>query len=166
MRCEKPCIARVNGMALGGGLGLAAACTFAVASLDAKLGTPEIDVGVYPMIIMAVLARHVPRRRMVEMSLLGQKFSAEEAVRLGLLNRAVPAGELDAEVRKITDAIASKSPVTVRLGLRATSAQEGLGLDESLPMLRARLGEVLATDDRREGLTAFFERRPPRWTGK
>ena len=66
--------------------------TFAVASLDAKLGTPEIDVGIYPMIIMAVLARHVPRRRMVEMSLLGQKLSAKEGVRLGLLNRAVPAG--------------------------------------------------------------------------
>jgi enoyl-CoA hydratase/carnithine racemase len=166
VRCEKPCIARVNGMALGGGLGLVAACTFAVASLDAKLGTPEIDVGIYPMIIMAVLARHVPRRRMVEMSLLGQKFSAEEGLRVGLLNRAVPAAELDAEVRKITDAIASKSSATVRLGLKATAAQEGLGLDESLPMLRACLGEVLATDDCREGLTAFFERRPPRWTGK
>jgi enoyl-CoA hydratase/carnithine racemase len=166
VRGEKPSIAKVNGIAFGGGLGLAAACTFAVASLEAKLGTPEIDVGIYPMMIMGVLARHVPRRRMVEMSLLGQKFSAEEAVRLGLLNRAVPAAELDAEVRKITDAIASKSPVTVRLGLKATAAQEGLGLDESLPMLRARLGEVLATDDCREGLMAFFERRPPRWTGK
>ncbi len=165
VRCEKPVVARVNGLALGGGLGLAAACTFAVASNDARLGTPEIDVGLYPMIIMAVLARHVPRRRLLEMSLLGQKLSADEAVRLGLLNRAVPAAELDAEVREITDAIASKSPVTVKLGLRATAAQEGLDLDASLPMLRQRLGEVLATHDCREGLAAFLARRPPRWTG-
>jgi enoyl-CoA hydratase/carnithine racemase len=164
--CDKPVIAKVNGLALGGGLGLAAACTFAVASVDAKLGTPEIDVGLYPMIIMAVLARHVPRRRLVEMSLLGQKFSAEEGVRLGLLNRAVPAGALDAEVKRITDGIASKSPITVRLGLRATAAQEGMALEEALPMLRQRLMEVLATEDCREGLSAFLAKRAPRWTGK
>jgi enoyl-CoA hydratase/carnithine racemase len=166
VRCDKPTVARVNGPALGGGLGLVAACSFAVASVEAKLGTPEIDVGLYPMIIMAVLARHVPRRRLLEMSLLGQKFSAEEGVRLGLLNRAVPPSELDAEVQRITDAIASKSPVTVRLGLRATAAQEGLDLDASIPMLRGRLMEVLATDDCREGLSAFVERRPPVWSGK
>jgi enoyl-CoA hydratase/carnithine racemase len=166
VKCDKPVVARVNGLALGGGLGLAAACTFAVASTDAQLGTPEIDVGLFPMIIMAVLARHVPRRRLVEMSLLGQKFSAEEGVRLGLLNKAVVAAELDAEVKKITDAIASKSPITVRLGLRATVDQEGMGLEEALPMLRGRLMEVLATDDCREGLSAFLEKRAPRWTGK
>ncbi len=166
VRCEKPAIAKVNGLALGGGLGLVAACTFAVASTEAKLGTPEIDVGLYPMIIMAVLARHVPRRLLVEMSLLGQSFSAEDGVRLGLLNRAVASADLDAEVKKITDAIASKSPITVRLGLRATAAQEGMGLDESLPMLRGRLMEVLATEDCREGLSAFVERRAPRWTGR
>jgi enoyl-CoA hydratase/carnithine racemase len=166
IRCDKPTIARVNGLALGGGLGLVAACTFAVASTDARLGTPEIDVGLYPMIIMAALARHVPRRRLVEMSLLGQKFSADEGVRLGLLNRAVAPSELDAEVKAITDAIATKSPAVVRLGLRATAAQEGMDLDASLPMLRQRLMEVLTTDDCREGLSAFLERRPPRWTGK
>jgi enoyl-CoA hydratase/carnithine racemase len=166
VRCDKPTIARVNGLALGGGLGLVAACTFAVACSEAKLGTPEIDVGLYPMVIMAVLARHVPRRRLVEMSVLGQKFSAEEGMRLGLLNRVVPDADLDAEVNKITDAIGSKSAVTVRLGLRATAAQEGMALEEALPMLRRRLMEVLATDDCREGLTAFVERRAPRWTGK
>jgi enoyl-CoA hydratase/carnithine racemase len=166
VRCDKPVVARVNGLALGGGLGLVAACTFAVASTEARLGTPEIDVGLFPMMIMAVLARHVPRRRLVEMSLLGQKFGADEGVRLGLLNRAVAPAELDAEVQKITDAIATKSPITVRLGLRATAAQEGMGLEEALPMLRERLMEVLATDDCREGLSAFLQKRPPRWTGK
>jgi enoyl-CoA hydratase/carnithine racemase len=153
-------------VALGGGLGLVAACTFAVASTEAQLGTPEIGIGLFPMIIMAVLARHVPRRRLLEMSLLGQKFSAEEGVRLGLINRAVPPGELDAEVTRFTDAIAVMSPVVVRLGLRAAAAQEDMGLEEALSMLRGRLMEVLATEDCREGLRAFVEKRPPRWTGK
>jgi enoyl-CoA hydratase/carnithine racemase len=166
VRSDKPVVARVNGPALGGGLGLVAASTFAIASTEAELGTPEIHVGLYPMIITAVLARHVPRRRLLEMSLMGEKFGAEDAVRLGLVNRAVPAEQLDAEVKKLTDAIASKSPIVVRLGLRAAAAQENLDLEEALPMLRGRLMEVLATDDCREGLSAFLEKRTPRWTGK
>src|SRR5579872_2101332 len=105
-RSDKPVIARVNGHAMGGGLGIVAACTFAVASTEAKLGTPEIDVGLFPMMIMAILARHVPRRRLVEMMLLGEKLDAAEAARLGLVNRAVLPAELDAEVKKITDAVA------------------------------------------------------------
>jgi enoyl-CoA hydratase/carnithine racemase len=163
---DKPVVARVNGHAMGGGLGLVAACTFAVASTEAKLGTPEIDVGLFPMMIMAILARHVPRRRLVEMMLLGEKLDAVEAARLGLVNRAVAPGELDAEVKKLTDAVASKSPSTVRLGLRAFADQDDLDLEAALPLLRGRLGEVLATDDAREGLTAFLEKRAPSWTGR
>jgi enoyl-CoA hydratase/carnithine racemase len=163
---DKPVVARVNGHAMGGGLGLVAASTFAVASTEAKLGTPEIDVGLFPMMIMAVLGRHVPRRRLQQMMLLGEKIDADEAARLGLVNRAVAPGELDAEVKKITDAIAAKSPITVRLGLRAFADQDDLDLEAALPLLRGRLAECLSTDDAREGLTAFLEKRPPRWTGK
>jgi enoyl-CoA hydratase/carnithine racemase len=165
-RSDKPVIAKVNGDALGGGLGLAAACTFAVASNGARLGTPEIDLGLFPMMIMAVLCRHVPRRRLAEMMLFGEKIGAEEAVRFGLLNRAVAPDALDAEVKAMGDAIAQKSATTVRLGLRALAEQEGMDLERALPMLRDRLSEVLATDDAREGLTAFLEKRPPRWTGR
>ncbi len=165
-RSDKPVVARVNGHAMGGGLGLVAASTFAVASTEAKLGTPEIDVGLFPMMIMAVLARHVPRRRLVQMMLLGEKLDAEEAARLGLVNQAVSPESLDAEVKKLTDAIASKSPSTVRLGLRAFAAQDELDLETALPMLRDRLAECLATDDAREGLTAFLQKRAPQWTGK
>jgi enoyl-CoA hydratase/carnithine racemase len=165
-RSDKPVVAKVNGHAMGGGLGLVAACTFAVAVAEAKLGTPEIDVGLFPMMIMAVLARHVPRRRLLEMMLFGEKLPAEEAARLGLVSRVVAAGELDAEVKRITDAIASKSPSTVRLGLRAFAAQDDLELEAALPLLRGRLAEVLATDDAREGLMAFLEKRAPKWTGK
>ena len=165
-KSDKPVIARVNGDALGGGLGLTAASTFAVAVSGARLGTPEIHVGLFPMTIMAVLARYVPRRRLLEMALHGEKLGADEALRLGLLNRVVEPGELDAEVKKITDSIAAKSPVTVRLGLRAFAAQDGMELERAVPMLRDRLAECLATADAREGLLAFLEKRPPRWTGR
>ncbi|CAN5780977.1 enoyl-CoA hydratase/isomerase family protein [soil metagenome] len=164
-RSELPIIARVNGPAMGGGLGLVAASTFAIAESGASLGTPEINVGLFPMMIMAVLARLVPRRKLLEMMLFGQKLTAEQALAVGLLNRVVPADELDAAVRTVTDDIGKKSPITVALGLRAFAAQDDLDLEEALPMLREKLGECLATDDAREGLMAFLEKRPPVWKG-
>jgi enoyl-CoA hydratase/carnithine racemase len=163
---DKPVVAKVNGDALGGGLGLAAASTFAVASSSARFGTPEIDLGIFPMMIMAVLTRHVPRRRLTEMMLFGERFDAEEAARLGLVNRVVRPDQIDAEVKKITDVIATKSATTVRLGLRAFAAQDDFELERALPMLRDRLADCLATEDAREGLMAFLEKRAPRWTGK
>jgi enoyl-CoA hydratase/carnithine racemase len=165
-RSDKPIIAKVNGHALGGGLGIATASTFAIAATDAKFGTPEIAMGLFPMIIMAVLARHVPRRRLLEMMLLGETFGADEAARVGLVNRVVPREDLDAEVKRITEAIASRSASTVRLGLRAFAAQDDLDLEHALPLLRERLTECLATEDAREGLMAFLEKRRPRWVGR
>jgi enoyl-CoA hydratase/carnithine racemase len=164
-RSDKPVIARVNGDAMGGGLGLVAASTFAIASAEAKLGTPEVDVGIFPMMIMAMLTRNVPRRRLLEMMLLGQRLDADEAVRVGLVNRTASPAALDAEVRALTDAIAAKSPLALRLGLRAFAAQDDLDLERAIPLLRERLAECLATDDAREGLTAFLEKRAPRWRG-
>jgi enoyl-CoA hydratase/carnithine racemase len=151
---------------MGGGLGLVAACTIAVASLDAKLGTPEIDVGLFPFMIWAVLERVLPRRRLVEMMLTGERLSAEEAARLGLVNRAVPAADLDRTVAEYVETLSAKSPSTLRLGLAAIRDAEGLTLQEKLPLLNQRLLECLATDDAREGLMAFLEKRAPRWTGK
>jgi enoyl-CoA hydratase/carnithine racemase len=142
-----------------------AASTFAVASSEARLGTPEIHVGIFPMIIMAVLARHVPRRRLLEMMLLGEKLDAGEASRLGLVNRVVSPADLDREVKELVHALASRSRAAVALGLRALAAQDDLDLEEALPLLRGRLAEILATDDAREGLTAFLEKRQPRWKG-
>jgi enoyl-CoA hydratase/carnithine racemase len=165
-KTDKPVIARVNGVAMGGGLGIVAASTFAIASTDVKLGTPEIDVGLFPMMIMAVLARFVPRRRLMQMMLLGERFDAAEALRLGLLNEVVEPTGLDAAVRKLADAIATKSPITVRLGLRAFAAQDDLAIEQALPLLRDRLAECLSTDDAREGLMAFLQKRAPQWTGK
>jgi enoyl-CoA hydratase/carnithine racemase len=165
-RMSKPVVARVNGHAMGGGLGLVAASTFAIASSDALLGTPEIDVGLFPMMIMAVLSRVMPRRRLVEMMLLGQKLTADEARAAGLIGRVVAPAELDAAVAELVAALSAKSPIAMRLGLRAISDSEALDLDRALPLLRDRLGECLATDDAREGMTAFLEKRPPQWTGR
>lgn len=165
-RADKPVVARVNGPAMGGGLGLVAASTFAVAQRDATLGTPEINVGLFPMMIMAVLARVVPRRKLLEMMLFGQKLTADDALSTGLLNRVVDPGDLDAAVKAITDEIGKKSPLTVALGLRAFAAQDDMDLAAALPMLRERLAECLGTDDAREGLMAFLEKRAPVWKGR
>jgi enoyl-CoA hydratase/carnithine racemase len=167
LRTEKPIIARVNGVAMGGGLGLVAASTFAVAREDAVLGTPEINVGLFPMMIMAVLARVVPKRRLLEMMLFGEKMSAQDALAAGLLNKVVSAEALDAVVHGDYCAkIAKKSPITVALGLRAYAKQADLSLEDALPLLRTELGSCLATDDAREGLMAFLEKRAPHWKGK
>ncbi|MFO0660778.1 MAG: enoyl-CoA hydratase-related protein [Polyangiaceae bacterium] len=164
-RSVRPIVAKVNGHAMGGGLGLVAASTFAIASAEAQLGTPEVDVGLFPMMIMAVLARVMPQRRLIEMMLLGERISADEAARVGLLNRAVPATELDAAVASVTSKLLEKSPLTIKLGLEAFSAQTDLALQDALPLLRERLAGCLATNDAREGLMAFLEKRKPNWTG-
>lgn len=166
VNASKPVVARVNGHALGGGLGLVAASHFAIGARGAKLGTPEIDVGLFPMMIMALLQRHVSRRKLFEMMFLGQRLTADEAAACNLLNRAVDPGALDAAVDEVTSALASKSPITVRLGLEAFAAQDDLDLESALPLLRERLAGCLATDDAREGLMAFLEKRPPKWSGK
>lgn len=165
VRSPKPIVARVHGHALGGGLGLVAASTFAIASEEAELGTPEINVGLFPMMIMAVLARLVPRRKLLSMMLFGERMKASEAERIGLVDRAVPAAELDSAVEAITSKLLAKSPLAIRLGLEAFAAQDDLDLEKALPMLRERLGGILATNDAREGLMAFFEKRSPKWTG-
>jgi enoyl-CoA hydratase/carnithine racemase len=166
LRSDKPVVARVNGHALGSGVGLVAACTFSVALIDAQFGTPEINAGLFPMMVMALLARVVPRRRLMEMMILGEKMDASEAARIGLVGQIVEPGELDETVRSIESQILHKSPLAVRLGLRAFAAQEDKDLVEAMPMLRQRFAECLNTDDAREGLLAFLEKRAPTWRGK
>lgn len=165
MWSEKPIICKIHGHAMGGGLGLAAASTFALAASDAQLGTPEINVGLFPMMIMAVLARQVPRRALTEMMLTGAKLTADEAKALGILNRVEKPEDLEAATMKLAETLASKSPKTIQLGLRAHAQQDGVDLEKALPMLREKLAEVLATNDAREGLMAFLQKRTPVWTG-
>jgi enoyl-CoA hydratase/carnithine racemase len=107
----------------------------------------------------------MPRRRLLQMMLLGEKLSAEEALAVGLVNRVVPPGELDAATNELVTKLASQSPTALRLGLRAFAEQDDMDLAAALPLLRGKLGEILGTDDAREGLLAFFEKRAPRWSG-
>lgn len=165
-RTTKPIIAKVNGHAMGGGLGLVAASTFAVASTEAKLGTPEVNVGLFPFMILAVLERVMGRRQLVEMMLTGQRMTAEEAASKGLVNRAVAPDELDDAVAEYCRAIASKSPKTLELGLKALHDTEGQTLDDKLPVLGERLVECLGTEDAAEGLMAFMQKREPEWKGR
>ena len=165
-RFEKPIVSRVNGPAMGGGLGIVAASHFAIAQSDARLGTPEVDVGLFPFMIAAVLARIVPRRALVEMMLRGQKLEAAEAQRIGIVTRVVSPENLDGEIDALCTDLAARSPTAIRLGLRAFAAQDDLALQDALPLLRNALGEALGTEDAREGLTAFLQKRKPNWTGK
>ena len=166
VRSPKPIVAKVRGTAMGGGLGLVAASHFALAADDAVLGTPEIHRGLFPMMIMAVLSRVVPRRPLLELMLLGQKLPADDGQRLGLLNRVLPAGELDAAVDALAGELAARSPTAMSHGLKAWARQGDLAMEQSLPMLRDALAELLSTDDAREGIAAFLQKRPPVWTGR
>jgi enoyl-CoA hydratase/carnithine racemase len=165
-RTTKPIVARVNGHALGGGLGLVAASTLAIASSEAQLGAPELKLGLFPFMIYAVLERVMPRRRLLEMLLCAERLSAEAAAQAGLVNRAVPPAELDAAVRALTDRITAASPISLRLGLTAVNEVDGLPLEDQLPILARRLVDCLGTEDAREGLAAFMQKREPQWTGR
>jgi len=162
----KPTIAAIPGPAMGGALGLIAACDFALATESATFGTPEIKRGLFPMMIMAPIMRVVPRRELLSMMLLGEVFPATEAARIGLINRVVPDGTLDAEVGKLAARLCTQSPTALRMGLRAFHHQQDQALAEALPYLQEQLFAILGTEDANEGLKAFMEKRQPIWTGR
>jgi enoyl-CoA hydratase/carnithine racemase len=161
----KPTIAMVNGHAVAGGLGLVVACDLAVAADDAKFGTPEINVGLWPMMIMATIFRSVGRKAGLLLMLTGEKIDAAEAVRIGLINRAVPRAELEQYTLALAETLAKKSPAALSLGLMAFYRTEDLALEPALKHLEGQLGAVLATEDAREGLMAFMQKRPPLFRG-
>jgi enoyl-CoA hydratase/carnithine racemase len=162
----KPIIAMVNGPALAGGLGLVVACDLAVASDTATFGTTEIRVGLWPMMISAEIARSIGRKQALELMLTGKRISAAEALAAGLVNRVVPAASLEAETMALAQELAELSPATIALGLRAFYRSQDMELGEALRHLEGELGRVLALEDAREGLAAFFQKRKPVWKGR
>jgi enoyl-CoA hydratase/carnithine racemase len=165
-RCGKPTVARVNGHALGGGFGLAAACDITIAVDTATLGTPEINVGLWPMMISAVLMPLVSRKALLEMMLTGRRIRADEAEELGIVNRVVPAAGLDAAVDEVVDALLAQSPAALALGKEAFYAITDLDFDTALDHLHNGLTAIAMTEDAVEGVTAFVEKRTPLWHGR
>ena len=162
----KPSICAAGGHVLAGALGIALACDLIIAREGARFGTPEINVGVFPFMIMALIYRNVPRKAANELLLLGEQISAEEAARIGIVNRVVPADEFDAVVREWARKLAAKSPVMMRLGKDAMFRQQDMALADALDFLRSQLTIAFSTEDIQEGVKAFFEKREPEWRGR
>jgi enoyl-CoA hydratase/carnithine racemase len=165
-RLGKPSLCAVNGHVLAGGMGLALSCDLVIAKQGATFGTPEINVGAFPYMIMAIIYRNVPRKKVNEMMLLGERLSAEQAVEYGLANKVVAADQFDAAVAEWAGKLASKSPVLMRLGHDAMYRQQDMAVDDALEFLRSQLSLTFTTEDIVEGVTAFFEKRDPRWKGR
>ena len=165
-RLGKPSLCAANGHVLAGGMGLALSCDLVIAKEGARFGTPEINVGAFPYMVMSIIYRNVPRKKVNEMMLLGEQISAEQAVEYGLANKVVPAGEFDGAVNEWASKLASKSPVLMRLGHDAMYRQQDMAIDDALEYLRSQLSLTFSTEDIQEGVKAFFEKREPRWTGR
>ena len=151
---------------LAGALGLALACDLVIAREGVRFGTPEINVGAFPFMIMALIFRNVPRKRATELLLLGEQIDAAEAERIGIVNRVVPAEEFDAAVKELAERLAAKSPVIMKLGKDAIFRQQDMAFADALEFLRSQLTLALSTEDIEEGVKAFFEKREPVWKGQ
>ena len=162
----KPVLCAARGHCLAGALGLALACDLVIASDKATFGTPEINVGVFPFMIMALIYRNVGRKKTNELLLLGEQISAEEAERIGIVNKVVPAGEFDAAVAEWAARLAARSPVLMRLGKDAMVRQQDMAFADALAFLQSQLTLAFSTEDMHEGVRAFFEKRDPVWTGR
>lgn len=166
MRTAKPVVARVNGAALGGGFGLAVAADITIAADHAKLGTPEIGLGLWPMMISTVLVRTMPRKALIDMMLTGRILDASEALELGLVTRVVPADELDEAVDEVVEAMVAASPAAIALGKQAFYAMADLDIDSALDLTHLGLTANALTEDGAEGVAAFVEKRRPDWVGR
>jgi len=161
----KPIVGRINGHALAGGLGLACSCDILVSTDTATFGTPEINVGIWPMMIQAVLSRSIPRKVLLEMEMLGDRWTATQLQSLGVVNRVVPREQLDSTVAEIALKLAAKSPVAMRLGRNSFYRQQDMEFRAALEYLHSQFTLVTLTEDSREGIRAFFEKREPDFKG-
>jgi methylglutaconyl-CoA hydratase len=162
----KPAIARINGVCMAGGMGLLCMTDMAVAADHVIFGLPEVKVGVFPMQVLSLLQDIAPPRLVSEWALTGEPFDARSAVAAGLLNYAVPAAELDAKIDWLIGRIIDKSPTAIRRGKYAMRAIASMSFDESIAYTESQIAVLAMTEDAKEGLKAFAEKRKPVWTGK
>ncbi len=162
----KPTVARVRGYCLAGGFGLALSCDLVVAADDAVFGTPEIDVGLWPYMITVPLCRSMPPKRALELMMTGRRIGAAEADHLGFVTRVVPVDELDTAVDELAATLASKSPSVMKLGRDSFYAVWDQSAADALRLLHPMLTVTTELEDAAEGIQAFIDKRPPRWTGR
>ncbi len=163
--CPLPVIARVNGHAMAGGFGLLCACDMAIAADDIRIGTTESKIGLTPMMILPYMIRVLPPRKLQEMCITGEQFSAAEALEWGVLSYAVPRAELDSKLDWLLARTVDKSPTAIRLGKQAFNATRDMSLREALEFAQAMVPVMSSTEDAKEGMAAFQEKRSPNWTG-
>lgn len=161
-----PVVARVNGHALAGGFGLMLACDWVVAVDTAQIGTPEINLGLWPFMITAVIQRDVPRKVALDLMMTGKRVPVTEGERWGFVNRVVPAARLDAAVQEIAQVLMTKSPLILALGKRAFYRAEDMDTDEALDYLAGMLTVCLESEDTVEGVTAWLQKRTPEWKNR
>lgn len=159
----KPVICAANGDVLAGAFGLALACDLVIAKESVRFGCPEINVGVFPFMISALIYRNLPRMKANELMMLGETVTAAEGLELGFVNRVVADADFDAETLAWAERIAAKSPLLMRLGKDAIAATRDLAVGEALEALRTQLALAFGTEDMREGVAAFREKRDPEW---
>jgi enoyl-CoA hydratase/carnithine racemase len=165
-RLGKPIIACVNGHALAGGFGLAMACDLAVAAETATFGTPEINVGLWPMMIMAIIGRNLPRKRATQLYMTGERIDAATALDWGVVNRVVPLADVRDTAREMAHTLARKSPLIMRLGRDAMYRIDGMDFESALRYLQSQLTIVTLSEDSKEGVRAFLEKREPDFKGR
>jgi enoyl-CoA hydratase/carnithine racemase len=163
---SKPVVAKINGHCLAGGMGIMLACDIVISRNDARFGTPEVNVGLFPMMIGALIYRNVLRKKAMEMVLLGEKLSAEQALEMGLITRAVAPEKLNDEVAGTLRRLAEKSPIGMKIGKQAFYAMADMPFEHAVDFLSEKIMTVAATEDAREGITAFIEKRKPVFKGR
>jgi methylglutaconyl-CoA hydratase len=161
-----PSIVRVNGVCMAGGMGLLCMADMAVAADHVRFGLPEVKVGVFPMQVLSLLQQLVPPRVLREWCFTGEPFGAATALQHGLINHVVPAGELDEKVDWLVERLVANSPTAIRRGKYAMRAIESMTFEQAIAYTEHQIATMALTEDAREGLAAFDEKRPPRWTGR
>lgn len=161
-----PIVARVNGHALAGGFGLMLACDHVIAVEGAEIGMPEVNIGLWPFMISAIIQRDLPRKVALDLMLTGRRVPVVEGERWGCVNRIVAPADLDDAVAEFSAAVASKSSLIVALGKRSFYRAEDMPTDEALDYLAGMLTVALESEDTVEGVTAWLQKRAPEWKGR